>query len=105
MAEGTWLLANAYRPVHHGGEDRIDVWANPLTLGAALPTVPLPLKGAWPVPLDLEATYSDAASGRGSEGPLLSHPPSPTIASPFRARPGPLPSQAGRAALQEASQT
>ena len=44
------------------GEERneIDIWPVVLTLGATLPVLPLALKGAHALPLDLEATYTDA---------------------------------------------
>jgi hypothetical protein len=60
MGVGTYLYATAYRPVRRKGQDLIDVWAVSLTVGSALPTLPLALLGAGPVPLDLEASYADA---------------------------------------------
>jgi Protein of unknown function (DUF4058) len=60
MAPGTFLYAVAYRPVRRQEADQIDVWPHPLTLGGTLPTVPLALRGAEVVPLDLEGTYTDA---------------------------------------------
>lgn len=50
----------AYRPVHRKGENLLDVWPHELKVGAALPTVPLTLKGYGCVRLDLEATYAEA---------------------------------------------
>jgi hypothetical protein len=50
----------AYRPVHRNKEDLIDLWKWPLAVGAALPVVPLALKGYGCVRLDLESTYSEA---------------------------------------------
>jgi hypothetical protein len=38
----------------------IDVWPSPLGVGQQLPSVPLPLRGAGCVKLELEATYLDA---------------------------------------------
>ena len=38
----------------------MDVWTVPLTVGRPLPTLPLALRGANAVPLDLEATYTEA---------------------------------------------
>ena len=60
MPEDASLYANAYRPVNQKENGRIDVWTNALTVGGNLPTVPLALKGAWPIPLDLEARYGEA---------------------------------------------
>jgi hypothetical protein len=54
------LYVAAYRPVHRNKEDLIDLWHWPLAIGAALPAVPLALKGYGCVRLDLEATYAEA---------------------------------------------
>lgn len=53
------LTALAYRPAHRDAEDQIDVWAMPLSVGGTLPVMPLALRGADTIPLDLEATYTD----------------------------------------------
>jgi hypothetical protein len=53
------LTALAYRPVHRDGQDQLDVWAVPLRVGGTLPVLPLALRGAGSVPLDLEATYTE----------------------------------------------
>ncbi|HET6574953.1 MAG TPA: DUF4058 family protein [Fimbriiglobus sp.] len=50
----------AYRPVRRKDENLLDVWPHELTVGAALPTVPLALKGFGCVRLDLAATYAEA---------------------------------------------
>jgi hypothetical protein len=50
----------SYRPAHRNKEDLIDLWQWPLAVGAALPAVPLALKGFGCVRLDLEATYAEA---------------------------------------------
>jgi hypothetical protein len=47
------LYASAYRPVPAG----LDIWREPLALGASLPVMPLWLKGGPCMPVDLEATY------------------------------------------------
>lgn len=60
MAGDPWLYAAAYRPVHRKKENFIDLWHWPLAVGAALPTVPLALKGFGCVALNLEATYTEA---------------------------------------------
>jgi hypothetical protein len=52
--------AVAYRPVHRSGENLLDVWPHELRVGTPLPTVPLALKGYGCLPIDLEATYSEA---------------------------------------------
>jgi hypothetical protein len=59
MPEGS-LSTVAYRPVRREDTDQIDFWAVPLAIGAALPTLPLGLRGARPVLIDLEATYTEA---------------------------------------------
>jgi len=38
----------------------IDLWLNGLSVGETLPTMPLHLRGAGCVPLELEATYTRA---------------------------------------------
>jgi hypothetical protein len=35
------------------------MWLNPLGVGQTLPTVPLALRGAVTVPVELEATYTE----------------------------------------------
>jgi hypothetical protein len=47
------LYASAYRPAPAG----LDIWREPLALGAAMPIMPLWLKGGPCLPIDLEATY------------------------------------------------
>ncbi len=54
------LHAVAYRPSRRADTDGVDVWPASLTLGAMLPTMPLGVRGLGLVPVDLEATYSDA---------------------------------------------
>lgn len=54
------LYAVAYGPVRRGEVNQIDVWPSSLTLGESLPLLPLVLRGFGAVPLDLEATYTDA---------------------------------------------
>jgi hypothetical protein len=60
MPSDDLLYAAAYRPVRRQAANQLDVWWNPLTIGQSLPIVPLALRGASAVPLDLETTYSDA---------------------------------------------
>jgi hypothetical protein len=52
--------AVAYRPSRRPSGDQIEVWPRPLALGQALPVLPLALRNAGVVPVDLEATYSEA---------------------------------------------
>ncbi|MBY0524487.1 MAG: DUF4058 family protein [Gemmataceae bacterium] len=57
----TRLYAAAYRPARREpGGDQIDLWQLPLVLGQSLPTVPLALRRGPTLPLDLEATYTEA---------------------------------------------
>lgn len=51
--------AASYRPVAGEAGAGVECWAYPLAVGAALPTVPLYLRGHGFVPLDLEATYTE----------------------------------------------
>jgi hypothetical protein len=55
------LYTVAYRPARREpGGDQIDIWQVPLALGQGLPVMPLALRGAATLPLDLESTYSEA---------------------------------------------
>jgi hypothetical protein len=60
LADDVLLYTAAYRPVRRKDDDQIDVWPTPLALGQALPTMPLALLGYGCVPLDLEASYTEA---------------------------------------------
>jgi hypothetical protein len=60
MPSDDLLYAAGYRPVRRQETNQIDVWPNPLSIGQSLLVVPLALRGASAVPLDLEATYNDA---------------------------------------------
>ena len=51
------LYAVAYRPVHHAGQARLDIWQTALAVGHSLPTLPLCLRGHRCLPVDLDATY------------------------------------------------
>jgi hypothetical protein len=57
FAEQTPLYAAAYRPRRRTTGDDIEMWPMPLTVGRALPIMPLALRGVATVPLDLETTY------------------------------------------------
>jgi hypothetical protein len=60
MPAEVWLAAVAYRPARRDGANEIDMWTVPLTISGVLPVLPLALLGARAVPLDLEATYTEA---------------------------------------------
>jgi hypothetical protein len=60
MPPGTNLYASAFHPVHRGGANLVDLWPAPLALGEPLPLLLLALRGAFFVPVDLEAAYSEA---------------------------------------------
>lgn len=50
----------AYRPSRQPSGDQIEVWPKPLCLGQPLPVVPLALRNADTVPVDLDTTYEEA---------------------------------------------
>jgi hypothetical protein len=52
--------AVAYRPSRKPEGDRIEIWPAPLKVGDVLPVLPLALRNAETVPLDLEAAYLQA---------------------------------------------
>ncbi len=56
----TALYAAAYHPAHRSDKNQLDLWPMALALGQPLPLLPLALRGAFFVPVDLEATYSEA---------------------------------------------
>ena len=51
------LYTAACRPIERSGKPHLDVWVEPLTVGAALPTMPLWLRGELCLPVELDATY------------------------------------------------
>jgi hypothetical protein len=57
---GCFLYAVAYRPARREERNRLDLWPEPLALEGRLPVLPLALKGGPAVPVDLEASYTDA---------------------------------------------
>jgi hypothetical protein len=63
----TPLYATAYRPAHRQERNEIDLWREPLAVGQALPTLPLAVRGLGSLPIDLEATYTEART-RGRVG-------------------------------------
>jgi Protein of unknown function (DUF4058) len=52
--------AVAYRPSRQPSGDQIELWPKLLTLGQPLPVLPLALRNAGVVPIDLEETYTEA---------------------------------------------
>jgi hypothetical protein len=60
--DDTHVYAVAYRTMKEQKHWRLDLWPHALTLGAALPTVPLWLAGDLAVPLLLEETYEETCS-------------------------------------------
>lgn len=65
LPDGAKLYATAYRPIRRKGpRNEIDIWAEPLAVGVALPTLPLWLNAVEAVPVELEATYTDTCRRR-----------------------------------------
>lgn len=54
------VYAAAYRPSRPPEGDRVQLWPVPLAIGQPLPVLPLALRGSVTVPVDLEATYTEA---------------------------------------------
>lgn len=54
------LYAVAYGPRRRQENNQIDVWITNLAVGNTLPLLPLPIRGYRYVPVDLEASYSEA---------------------------------------------
>lgn len=52
--------AVAYRPSRQPSGDQIELWPRALPLGQPLPVLPLALRNAETVPVDLDATYGEA---------------------------------------------
>jgi hypothetical protein len=65
MPEGTGLYATSYQPTHRKEGNSLDTWLFPLAVGQPLLTVPLALRGAGIVPLDLEQSYNGAREDSG----------------------------------------
>jgi hypothetical protein len=61
-AEGQYAVA--YRPVRRQGRDEFDLWWSTFAVGEAMPTLPLALSADFSLPVDLEATYTDACRRR-----------------------------------------
>jgi hypothetical protein len=60
LAPEVTTYAVAYRPSRQSAGDRVELWLNPLTVGDSLPVLPLGLRNAGIVAVDLEETYSEA---------------------------------------------
>ncbi len=60
LAPSAMTYAVAYRPSRQPSGDQIELWPRLLTLGQPLPVLPLALRNAEIVPVDLEETYSEA---------------------------------------------
>jgi hypothetical protein len=58
------LYAAAYRPVRRQEQEQIDVWPAALAVAGPLPVLPLALNAELALPVDLEATYTDACRRR-----------------------------------------
>ena len=54
------LSAVAYQPSSASGDQPVQVWFEPLAVGAALPIMPLAVRGYGFVPVDLDSTYTEA---------------------------------------------
>lgn len=60
MTPAAATYAVAYRPSRQPSGDQIELWPTPLTLGQPLPVLPLALRNAGVVPVDLEMTYAES---------------------------------------------
>ena len=60
MRRSSTTYAVAYRPSRQQTGDQIELWPEALVIGKPLPVLPLGLRNAGVVPVDLEAAYSDA---------------------------------------------
>lgn len=60
MTPAVATYAVAYRPSRQRSGDQIELWPTPLMLGQPLPVLPLALRNAGVVPVDLETTYTEA---------------------------------------------
>jgi hypothetical protein len=58
------LYVVAYQPLRRDGQEQIDLWPHVLRVGDTLPTLPLGLNASLSMPVDLEATYTDARQRR-----------------------------------------
>ncbi len=59
LAAGATNYAVAYRPSRQTSGDQIEIWPRPLSMGQSLPVLPLALRNADVIPVDLEETYNE----------------------------------------------
>jgi Protein of unknown function (DUF4058) len=64
LPDAAQLYAVAYRPLKRGDSDQIDIWPHTLTLGKTIPELPLWIGPELVVPINLEATYTNACRRR-----------------------------------------
>jgi hypothetical protein len=64
---GSELCAAAYRPLERDGQPQLDIWPARLVVGQPLPTLPLWLRGALCLPVELEASYERTCTVSRSE--------------------------------------
>jgi hypothetical protein len=64
LPPNTNLYAVAYQPLRRQDREEIDLWPIPLAVGGSLPLLPLALNAELSMPVDLEATYTDARQRR-----------------------------------------
>lgn len=55
----------AYRPVHRGDRNELDVWPYPVAVGSRIPAAPFALRRGPLLMVDLEATYTEAVGDLG----------------------------------------
>ena len=60
LPDSVRTYAAAYRPSRTRSADQIEVWPTTLTIGQALPVLPLALRNAVTVPVDLDGSYNEA---------------------------------------------
>ncbi len=60
LAPSATTYAVAYRPSRQPAGDQIELWPKLLTVGQPLPVLPLALRNAMTLPVDLEETYEEA---------------------------------------------
>ncbi len=61
FSRGSGIYAVSYRPRRDKeAGDRIEMWTNELAVGEPLPTMPLGLRAGPTIPIELEATYTEA---------------------------------------------
>lgn len=60
LAPSAATYAVAYRPSRQPAGDQIELWPKPLAIGQPLPVLPLALRNAMTLPVDLEETYEEA---------------------------------------------